>query len=136
MLHDIGKMGVPDQILRKPGPLDEEEWVIMKKHPVYAYQWLSPAEYLRPALDIPYCHHERWDGQAYPRGLKGEDIPLTARIFSVIDVWDALSSDRPYRSRWPQQKVIHYLREQSGVSFDPQIMPVFLDILNDQELVM
>jgi HD-GYP domain-containing protein (c-di-GMP phosphodiesterase class II) len=136
MLHDIGKMGVPDQILRKPGPLDEEEWVIMKKHPVYAYQWLSPAEYLRPALDIPYCHHERWDGQGYPRGLKGEDIPLTARIFSVIDVWDALSSDRPYRSRWPQQKVIHYLREQSGVSFDPQIMPVFLDILNDQELVM
>ena len=100
LLHDIGKMGVPDQILLKPGPLSESEWEIMRKHPVFAYEMLSPIEFLVPALDIPYCHHEKWDGTGYPRGLSGEDIPLAARIFAVIDVWDALRSDRPYRPGW------------------------------------
>ncbi len=95
--HDIGKMGVPDSIIHKPGPLDEEEWVIIRQHPVYAYNFLSQIDYLKPALDIPYCHHEKWDGSGYPRGLKGEQIPLPARIFAVVDVWDALGSDRPYR---------------------------------------
>jgi HD-GYP domain-containing protein (c-di-GMP phosphodiesterase class II) len=136
MLHDIGKMGVPDQILRKPGPLDESEWQVMKMHPVYAYQWLSPTEYLHPALDIPYCHHEKWDGSGYPQGLRGEEIPLKARIFSVVDVWDALSSDRPYRQKWPQGRVLDYLREQAGCYFDPQIVPVFMDVLQTQQLVM
>ena len=97
LLHDIGKMGIPDSVLLKPGPLTEEEWKIMRKHPVYANELLSPIAYLRPALDIPYCHHEKWDGTGYPRGLKGEQIPLAARIFAVVDVWDALRSDRPYR---------------------------------------
>ena len=97
LLHDIGKMGIPDSILLKPETLTEEEWAIMRKHPQYAYEMLSMIDYLRPALDIPYCHHERWDGKGYPRGLKGEEIPLAARIFSVVDVWDALTSNRPYR---------------------------------------
>ena len=135
LLHDIGKMGVPDQILHKPGPLTDQEWVIMRKHPEYAYKWLWPTAYLRPALDIPYCHHEKWDGTGYPRGLKEEEIPLKARIFSVIDVWDALSSDRPYRSKWPQDKVENYIRDQSGTFFDPKIVPVFMEILNDQDFV-
>jgi HD-GYP domain-containing protein (c-di-GMP phosphodiesterase class II) len=99
LLHDIGKMGVPDNILLKPGKLTDEEWVIMRKHPQFAYDMLTPIAYLRPALDIPYCHHEKWDGSGYPRGLKGEQIPLVARIFAIVDVWDALSSDRPYRPR-------------------------------------
>ncbi|MEA2575068.1 MAG: hypothetical protein QOH93_2366, partial [Chloroflexia bacterium] len=101
LLHDIGKMGIPDSILLKPGPLTDEEWVIMKRHPVYAHELLSPIDFLRPALDVPYCHHEKWDGTGYPRGLKGEQIPLSARIFAVVDVWDALSSNRPYRGAWP-----------------------------------
>lgn len=126
MLHDIGKLGIPDNILLKPAPLTEAEWVIMKKHPVYAYEWLQPIPYLRPALAIPYCHHERWDGTGYPRGLKGEEIPLSARIFSVVDVWDALSSDRPYRKAWPKGKVFDYLKEHSGTHFDPQIVSLFL----------
>lgn len=136
MLHDIGKMGVPDHILRKPGPLDEEEWKIMKKHPIYAYEWLSSTTYLRPALDIPYCHHEKWDGSGYPQGLKGEKIPLKARIFSVVDVWDALSSDRPYRQRWQPEQVIGYLRDQAGHHFDPEIVPIFLNLLEDQSYPM
>jgi HD-GYP domain-containing protein (c-di-GMP phosphodiesterase class II) len=135
LLHDIGKMGVPDRILHKPGPLSDDEWVVMRKHPQYAYEWLWPTAYLRPALDIPYCHHEKWDGSGYPQGLKGEDIPLKARIFSVVDVWDALSSDRPYRSRWPTDKVIDYVQEQSGTFFDPNIVPIFMDLLNDQNLI-
>src|SRR4030095_309227 len=97
LLHDIGKMGIPDAILLKPDKLETEEWVIMRRHPVYAYELLLPIEYLQPSLDIPYCHHEKWDGSGYPRGLKGEQIPLAARLFAVIDVWDALRSDRPYR---------------------------------------
>lgn len=126
LLHDMGKLGIPDQILLKSGKLTDEEWVIMHKHPVYAYEMLSSIEYLCPALDIPYCHHEKWDGSGYPRGLKGEEIPLAARIFAVIDVWDALTSDRPYRKAWSREQTLEYIREQSGSHFDPQIVAVFL----------
>ncbi len=131
LLHDIGKMGIPDRILYKPGPLTDEEWKIMRQHPVYAYTLLSPIPYLREALDIPYCHHERWQGQGYPRGLKGEQIPLAARIFAVVDVWDALSKDRPYRKAWPQEKVIQYLQEQAGIQFDPKIVEIFVRLLEE-----
>jgi putative nucleotidyltransferase with HDIG domain len=126
LLHDIGKMGVPDVILHKPGKLTDEEWVIMRQHPGLAYQMLSPIAFLRPALDIPYCHHEKWDGTGYPRQLKGEAIPLAARIFAVVDVWDALRSDRPYRSGWPEARVRDYIREQAGQHFDPKIVDAFL----------
>ncbi len=126
LLHDIGKMGIPDSILLKPGPLTDEEWTIMKKHPVYALELLSPIAYLRPALDIPYCHHEKWDGTGYPRGLKGEQIPLAARIFAVVDVWDALRSDRPYRPAWPADRALDYIRDQAGKHFDSAVVDVFL----------
>jgi PAS domain S-box-containing protein/putative nucleotidyltransferase with HDIG domain len=126
LLHDIGKMGIPDAILLKPGALTEEEWVVMKKHPVYAYELLSPIDFLRPALDIPYCHHERWDGGGYPRGLKGEQIPLGVRIFTIMDVWDALSTDRPYRDAWPPDKVRGYIAERSGSQFDPLMVELCL----------
>ena len=126
LLHDIGKMGIPDSILLKPGPLTDDEWVIMRQHPLYAYRLLANIPYLIPALDIPYYHHERWDGSGYPKGLKGEDIPLAARIFSVVDVWDALSYDRPYRPAWTEDAVIHYLKEQSGKLFDPKVVETFL----------
>lgn len=128
LLHDIGKMGIPDHILLKPGPLSDEEWEIMRRHPVNAYEMLSPIEYLRPALDIPYCHHEKWDGTGYPRGLRGEQIPLSARIFAVIDVWDALRSDRPYRPALPENKVYTYIREQAGKHFDPGVVQMFFEI--------
>jgi len=128
LLHDIGKMGIPDSILRKPGPLTEEEWEIMRQHPVYAYEMLSPIAHLRPALDIPYCHHEKWDGTGYPQGLKGEQIPLAARIFAVVDVWDALLSERPYRLAWPKERVIRYICEQAGRHFDPQVVEVFMEL--------
>jgi PAS domain S-box-containing protein/putative nucleotidyltransferase with HDIG domain len=127
LLHDIGKMGVPDSILHKPGPLDDEEWVLMRKHPVLAYEMLSPIQYLRAALDIPYRHHEKWDGSGYPLGLTGDQIPLAARIFAVVDVWDALRSDRPYRQAWPDDKVIDHLRSLSGTHFDPHVLGVCLD---------
>jgi PAS domain S-box-containing protein/putative nucleotidyltransferase with HDIG domain len=126
LLHDIGKMGIPDHILFKPGPLTDEEWSLMRKHPEYAYEWLAPIEYLRPSLDIPYSHHEKWDGTGYPRGLKGEDIPLPARIFAIVDVWDALRSKRPYREVWPEEKVCNYIRSLSGKQFDPMVVEVFL----------
>lgn len=129
LLHDIGKMGIPDAILLKPARLTEEEWAIMRRHPVYAYELLSPIPYLRALLDIPYCHHEKWDGTGYPRGLKSEEIPLTARIFAVADVWDALRSDRPYRPAWSAQKAREYIREQSGTHFDPQVVEVFLRLI-------
>jgi HD-GYP domain-containing protein (c-di-GMP phosphodiesterase class II) len=129
LLHDIGKMGVPDDILRKPGPLTEEEWVIMRRHPQLAYNMLISISYLRPAIDIPYCHHEKWDGTGYPRGLKGELIPLVARIFAVVDVWDALSTDRPYRNAWPADKVWQYIRDQAGLHFDPHIVELFLKLI-------
>jgi len=130
LLHDIGKMGVPDSILRKPGPLSDEEWVIMRKHPAYAYNMLLPIAYLRPALDIPYSHHERWDGSGYPQGLKGLEIPLAARIFAVADVWDALRSDRPYRAAWPEAQVREYVINESGRLFDSQVVEVFLKMLD------
>ena len=129
LLHDIGKMGVPDAILQKPGKLTEEEWQIMSQHPVYAYEWLSSIEYLQPALDIPHYHHERWDGTGYPHGLKGKQIPITARIFAIVDVWDALRSDRPYRKAWPKEKTLAYIQEQSGKHFDPQVVETFLEII-------
>ncbi len=129
LLHDIGKMAIPDSILLKPGPLDEAEWEIMRGHPAQAFRLLSPIVYLRLALDIPYSHHERWDGSGYPRGLNGEQIPLAARLFAVVDVWDALQSDRPYRDPWPAEKVIDYIRSQSGIHFDPAAVKAFLAIL-------
>ncbi len=132
LLHDIGKMGIPDQILLKPGKLTEEEWVIMRKHPVFAFQLLSPIEYLNPAMDIPYCHHEKWDGSGYPRGLKGEEIPLSARLFAIVDVWDALSSDRPYRDRWSKKKVIEHIKSLSGTHFDPIALKLFLNLIDKQ----
>jgi len=133
LLHDIGKMGIPDGILLKPGPLTSEEWDEMKKHPFYAYEMLDPIAYLRPALDIPIGHHEKWDGSGYPKGLKGEKIPLAARIFSVIDVWDALCSDRPYRKGSGYIEVINYIKEHSDVSFDPKVVAVFLDLIDKGE---
>ena len=132
LLHDIGKMGIPDSIIQKPGKLTDEEWQIMWQHPVYAHEWLSPIEFLRPALEIPYCHHERWDGTGYPRGLEGEQIPLEARIFAIVDVWDALRSDRPYRKTWSKEKTLAHIKEQSGKHFDPQVVDVFLELHSSQ----
>jgi PAS domain S-box-containing protein/putative nucleotidyltransferase with HDIG domain len=126
LLHDIGKMAIPDQILQKPGPLTEQEWVEMRRHPEYAYQMLYPIAYLRPALDIPYCHHERWDGTGYPRGIHGHEIPLAARIFSIIDVWDALCSDRPYRKGCVPADVIDYIVRHAEIYFDPEIVVSFV----------
>ncbi len=134
LLHDIGKIGIPDHILLKPGSLTAEEHEIMRKHPVFAYELLSPIAFLRPALDIPYCHHEKWDGTGYPRGLKGEGIPLSARIFAVVDVWDALRSDRPYRPAWPEDKIREYLRDETGKYFDPKIAEEFLKLLSKEEV--
>jgi hypothetical protein len=131
-LHDIGKIGVPDSVLLKPGPLDEADKKIMRKHPVYAYEMLNSIPNFGPILDIPYSHHERWDGEGYPRGLRGEQIPLPARIFAVIDVWDALRSDRPYRNAWPEQEVFTYIREESGKHFDPQVVDAFLNMMTSQ----
>ncbi|HEY3342297.1 MAG TPA: HD domain-containing phosphohydrolase, partial [Anaerolineae bacterium] len=125
LLHDIGKMGVPDSVLLKPGKLTDEEWAIMRKHPQYAYDMLLPIAYLRSALDIPYCHHEKWDGTGYPRGLKGEEIPLAARVFAVVDVWDALISDRPYRPAWPANRIREHIRKLAGTHFDPQVVEAF-----------
>lgn len=132
LLHDIGKMSVPDAILLKPDKLTEEEWVIMRMHPTYAYQLLSPIAYLRPALHIPYCHHEKWDGTGYPRQLKGEQIPLAARLFAVVDVWDALLSDRPYRPAWPREQALAYIRSQAGAHFDPQVVRTFLRMVESR----
>ncbi len=131
LLHDIGKMGIPDSILLKPGPLDDKEMETMRRHPVYAYELLSPIRFLRPAIEIPYCHHERWDGTGYPRGLKGEEIPISARIFAVVDIYDALSSERPYRRPWPEEKVIEHLRTLSGKHLDPGVMKVFFRLSGD-----
>src|SRR5215211_4671755 len=131
LLHDIGKMGVPDRILLKPDTLTDEEWVIMHMHPTYAFQMLKPIAYLSPALDIPYCHHEKWDGTGYPRGLRGEEIPLGARIFCIVDVYDALTSNRPYRAAWPKEKALHHIQELSGSHFDPQVVDAFLKMLSE-----
>lgn len=129
LLHDIGKMGIPDSILLKPGKLTPEEWIIMKKHTTYAYDLLSPIPYLKPALDIPYYHHERWDGTGYPCGLKGKEIPLAARMFAVVDVWDALRSERPYHPSWPHEEVMKYIAAESGTHFDPEIVDLFLRVM-------
>jgi len=128
LLHDIGKMAIPDAVLLKPGPLTPDERQIIERHPVYAYEFLSAIPYLRQALDIPYCHHEKWDGTGYPRGLKGEQIPLVARIFAVVDVWDALRSDRPYRKGWTDEKALQYIREQAGSHFDRKIVESFFKV--------
>ena len=129
LLHDLGKIGIPDSILHKPSGLTDEEWVIMRKHPQFAHDMLYPIEYLRPALDIPYNHHEKWDGTGYPRGSRGEEIPLAARLFAVIDVWDALTSNRPYRLAWSDEEALTYIREQSGRHFDPQVVELFFKVI-------
>ena len=139
LLHDIGKLGVPDAILLKVEKLTDEEWLIMRKHPEFAYDMLHPIAYLRNSLDIPYSHHEKWDGTGYPQGLKGEQIPLAARIFAIVDVWDALISDRPYRKAWSKPDTLQYIREQSGKHFDPQVTDIFLrefgnDSTDDQSI--
>jgi putative nucleotidyltransferase with HDIG domain len=129
LLHDIGKMGVPDAILSKPDELTVEEWVTMRRHTTFAYDMLSPIQFLKPALDIPYCHHEKWDGSGYPRGLKGEEIPLMARIFAVVDVWDALTSDRVYRPAWSREAAFEYICQQRGKHFDPMVVDEFVRLL-------
>jgi len=133
ILHDIGKVAIPDDILRKPGPLTEEEWNIMRKHPAIAVEILTPIRYLSPALDIPHFHHERWDGNGYPDKLEGEQIPLSTRVFTVADVYHALVSDRPYRNAWSKQKAIEYIKEQTGKSFDPGVVPEFLKLVQKNE---
>ncbi|HLJ59271.1 MAG TPA: HD domain-containing phosphohydrolase [bacterium] len=133
LLHDIGKLAVSDTVLLKPGPLTPKERTMMERHPVFAHDLLMPIPYLRPALDIPYCHHERWDGTGYPRGLKGEFIPLAARIFAVVDVWDALTSNRPYRRAWSKKRARQYLRDEAGGQFDPHAVDAFLAMLEQVE---
>ena len=133
LLHDIGKMGVPDKILLKEGKLTKEEWKIMRRHPQFAYDMLQPVTYLKHSLEIPYCHHEKWDGTGYPRGLKGEQIPLVARIFAIVDVWDAITSERPYRKGWSKQKALKYIRQQSGKQFDPKVVDVFLEMIETEK---
>jgi putative two-component system response regulator len=129
LLHDIGKLGISDTILFKADKLTDQEWETLKKHPEYARDMIAPIDYLHPALDIPYCHHGKWDGTGYPRGLKGEDIPLAARIFAVVDVWDCIRSDRPYRKAWDKDKALEHMKEQSGKYFDPKIVDLFLTTL-------
>jgi PAS domain S-box-containing protein/putative nucleotidyltransferase with HDIG domain len=133
LLHDIGKVGVPDTILRKPGPLTTDEWTIMRKHPEYALDLLSPISYLQPAIAIPAFHHERWDGSGYPHKLKGEEIPFAARIFAVVDVWDALISNRCYRPAWKREKALEYIRAESGIQFDPRVVDAFVEIINQEQ---
>jgi HD-GYP domain-containing protein (c-di-GMP phosphodiesterase class II) len=136
LFHDIGKMAIPDHILLKPGPLDDEEWAIMKRHPMLARELIAGIPFLRSSLEIPYSHHERWDGSGYPQGLKGEDIPLAARIFTVVDHWDALRSDRPYRKAWTTESTIAYLRENRGKIFDPRIVDAFLTLVGYKTMDM
>jgi len=131
LLHDVGKMAIPDAILLKPGPLTPDEAAVMRRHPEYANNLLTPIEYLRPARIIPYCHHEKWDGTGYPHGLRGTAIPLAARIFTLVDVWDALRSDRPYRPAWPVERVREYVRAQAGLHFDPALIEPALGTLDD-----
>ena len=130
LLHDIGKMGIPDNILLKPGKLEPEEWEIMKRHPTYAVDLITPIEFLVPALPIPYAHHEKWDGSGYPRGLSGHEIPFAARIFAVVDVFDALTSDRPYRKAWPKSQALAHIAQESGKHFDPQVVDAFLEMVD------
>jgi putative two-component system response regulator len=129
LLHDMGKIGIPDSILHKPDDLTEQEWAIMRQHPRFAFEMLNSIEYLREALEIPYFHHEKWDGTGYPQGLKGEQIPIAARIFAVADVWDALTSDRPYRPDWSREAALNYIQEQSGKHFDPRVVELFFKVI-------
>lgn len=133
LLHDLGKIGIPDKILLKPGKLDAEEWAVMKNHPNYALKLLQDIPYLSQAVVIPYCHHERWDGSGYPCGLKAEEIPLAARIFSLVDVFDALISDRPYREHWEKEKALNLIREEAGFQFDPHLAKEFLEFMKTVE---
>jgi PAS domain S-box-containing protein len=133
LLHDIGKIAIPDEVLLKPSQLSEEEWTVMRLHPVYAYEFLLPMPHLQAALDIPHCHHEKWDGSGYPQGLKGMDIPLVARIFAIVDVWDALLSDRPYRPAWKREAALEHIRRGIGTHFDPEIVPTFLEMLAEMK---
>jgi response regulator RpfG family c-di-GMP phosphodiesterase len=126
LLHDVGKLGIPDSVLLKPGPLTEADREVMRRHPTYVHEWLEPIAFLRPALEIPYCHHEKWDGTGYPRGLKGEQIPLAARIFAVVDIWDALRSDRPYRKGWPEEEVLEHIASLAGTDLDSEVVREFL----------
>jgi HD-GYP domain-containing protein (c-di-GMP phosphodiesterase class II) len=130
LLHDVGKIAIPDEILFKQGKLTTAEWAIMQKHPQYAHDLIAPISYFQQALDIPYCHHEHWSGGGYPRGLRAQEIPLAARIFTIVDVWDALSSDRPYRAAWTQAAVKEFLELQAGVLFDPDLVPLFFESLD------
>jgi len=127
ILHDVGKIGIPDSILIKPGALTKEEFEVIKTHPQIAYDILHDIDYLKNCIDIPYCHHEKWNGEGYPRGISGKDIPVAARIFAVIDVWDALSHSRVYKDAWPEAEVLTYIEERSGIQFDPNIVKVFLN---------
>jgi PAS domain S-box-containing protein len=129
LLHDIGKMGIPDAILHKTGPLSDDEWQVMRLHPRHAFDLLAPVPFMDKVIDIPYCHHEKWDGSGYPRGLKGESIPFSARIFAVVDVWDAMTQDQVYRKAWPRDKALDYIREQSGKHFDPEVVRAFLKLM-------
>ena len=131
ILHDIGKIAIPDVILLKPGPLTDDEWKVMRQHPALGFELLSPIEFLRPSLDIVYCHHEQWDGTGYPRALKGEEIPFTARLLSVANVWDSLIADQHYRRGLQKDAVIAYIKEQAGKQFDPQAVKDFLAIFGD-----
>lgn len=131
LLHDIGKLGIPDAILFKPGKLTDEELKLWQQHPVLGYRLLSSIPFLQPALDIVYCHHERWDGSGYPRGLKGEEIPLTARLFAVVDVWDALVAERRFRRSTPKHEAIAYLQDQAGKTLDPQVVEAFLRVIRN-----
>ena len=135
ILHDVGKMAIPDAILTKPGPLDPEERAIMETHPLLAREMLEPINFLTPCLPIPIYHHERWDGKGYPMGLAGEDIPLEARLFSVVDVYDALTSDRPYRTAWPEERALAYIEEGSGTMFDPNVAEAFVRMRRATALV-
>ena len=133
LLHDIGKLAIPDDILLKPGPLNKEERKLLEQHPVYAKQMLSQVSFLQPAIEVAYGHHEHWDGLGYPEGLKGEQIPLPARIFAIVDQWDALTSDRPYRKAWAREEVIAYLKDNKGKIYDPRIVDVFLALVQEDE---
>jgi len=127
MLHDLGKIVIPDRILFKMGKFTDEEWAYLQKHPEFAFDLMSKISYFQQAVDIPYCHHEHWNGTGYPRGLSGEEIPLAARIFSIVDIWDSLASDRPYRTAWKVEDIKFFLKEQAGVTLDPRLVPLFLE---------
>ncbi|MDD3820900.1 MAG: HD-GYP domain-containing protein, partial [Spirochaetales bacterium] len=129
LLHDLGKMAVPESVLKKSGPLDEDEWALMKEHPKKSLEMLSKIPSLKDSLDIPLYHHEKYDGSGYPFGKRGEEIPLAARLFSIIDVFDALTSDRPYRRAWTRERAIAYLKEQRGIQFDPHLVDVFVAMI-------